>query len=548
MIYSVPTCISVTNLADISLHRVSDVKMSYIFVDTGQCGNQLGCSILDSLYQHLQHDPSHVEAFFRTSNCKSETRRYARAVSIDTEPKVINECLQRVKDRKSWLFDSKSVVYRHGGAGNNWALGYEMCSGEFLETAINCIRRELEMCDRPPSLLITHSVAGGTGSGCGTRITEAAADEFSDVTRINIAITPYHFGEVVVQHFNSILCLAKISAASHSVLTFENEVAKQLCVEMKGIERPSINDINSIIAANIIPALLPKYPFISDEGDIDGHTRYSSPQGMFTTISDDVTELCCHPGYRFLSVKNVPQTSERSVEFTYDSWSSLVETLQRMCLKGTFSERGTGSMGEGQKIGGSLNIISSTAKSTFSSSIVDSSVIAGSASSKSGSRPFPCSTPGYGSSSSYIRSVPDGYRSLRSLLILRGPDSSSGLNLLYDSRNSATGGGRRCEGGSHTPYSRNTVTIPATTNVFYDDRISSIHSSDHTVNGYQRSAVLLSNSQAVLPILQRAASKGAEMYGVGAYVHQYKKCGLEEEDFVTAFRTVGQIIENYRSI
>jgi hypothetical protein len=33
---------------------------------------------------------------------------------------------------------------------------------------------------------------------------------------------------------------------------------------------------------------------------------------------------------------------------------------------------------------------------------------------------------------------------------------------------------------------------------------------------------------------------------VGAYVHQYEAFGLEQEDFVTAFRTVGQVIENYR--
>lgn len=537
--------------------------MSYIFVDTGQCGNQLGCSILDSLYQHLQHDPSHLEAFFRSSYSKTEFKRYARAVSIDTEPKVINECLQRVKDRKSWLFDSKSVVYRHGGAGNNWALGYEMCSGEFLETALNCIRRELEMCNRPPSLLITHSVAGGTGSGCGTRITEAAADEFSDVTRINLAITPYHFGEVVVQHFNTILCLAKISAASHSVITFENEIAKQLCVEMKGIERPSIHDINGIIAANIVPALLPKCPFIDNGGAADNQGKYSSPRGTFSTISDDVTELCSHPGYRFLDVKNVPQTSERSVEFTYDSWSSLVDTLQRMCLKGTFSERGTGSMGEGQrgersvytptKTVSSHNDSNSSVRSHLSSPLPaanTSSAAINSPNPNSGFRSSSYSISRFdpSSSSSSIGSVSHGYRRLKSILTLRGPDSSSGLISLYETKKTASGGGREGGGGSYVPYCRNTITAPTISNIFYDDRISSIHHSDHSVNGYQRSAVLLSNSQAVLPILQRAATKGAEMYGVGAYVHQYKKCGVEEEDFITAFRTVGQIIENYRAI
>lgn len=35
---------------------------------------------------------------------------------------------------------------------------------------------------------------------------------------------PYHFGEVVVQHYNSVLCLSKIAMASDAVLLFENEV------------------------------------------------------------------------------------------------------------------------------------------------------------------------------------------------------------------------------------------------------------------------------------------------------------------------------------
>lgn len=75
-----------------------------------------------------------------------------------------------------------------------------------------------------------------------------------------------------------------------------------------------------------------------------------------------------------------------------------------------------------------------------------------------------------------------------------------------------------------------------------------MHHSPHVVNGYQRSASMLSNGQTILPILQRAASKAAELFRVGAYVHQYASCGLEGEDFIQSFRTVGQLIENYRSL
>ena len=185
--------------------------MSHVFVNTGQCGNQLGTALLGSLHEHLHAEyPAHWGCFFRRAN--NGTKAYARAVCIDTEPKVVTECVERVNKGggRGWLYDVKRVVYRHGGAGNNWAMGYAMCSGEFLEASLDSVRAELERCDRPPTLVLTHSVAGGTGSGCGTRLTEALADAFADCTRVNLAVTPYHFGEVVVQHYNTVLCLAKV--------------------------------------------------------------------------------------------------------------------------------------------------------------------------------------------------------------------------------------------------------------------------------------------------------------------------------------------------
>jgi len=268
--------------------------MAVIFCQAGQCGNQLGFSILDSLYRHLKpsDDADHMETFFRESVSSSrQSRLFARAVCIDTEPKVVNECLSRSKREKhTWSYHTPNMLYRHGGAGNNWAMGYQMCSGDFLDSSINCLRRELECCDLPPMLLTIHSTAGGTGSGLGTRITEAMCEEFSDVTRMNISITPYHFGEVVVQHYNSVLSLAKISAASNAVLTFENEVAQDLCKKMRRIERPTIEDINQTITASLVPILLPKYS-----------TRRSTSR-IASHLQDDVADLCSHPGFRFLDV------------------------------------------------------------------------------------------------------------------------------------------------------------------------------------------------------------------------------------------------------
>ena len=239
-----------------------------ILVACGQCGNQLGYSILDSLHTHLASggdsvSSSNVElsGFFRSKGARSSDL-YARAVCFDTEPKVIDECYSRTKAAEHshrWSYDGRGIAYSHGGAGNNWALGYEMYSGEYKEITLNCLRREIELCDSVPTLVIVHSVAGGTGSGLGTRVTETVGDEFGDLTKMNVAITPYHFGEVVVQHYNTLLCVAKISSSSDGIVVFENETAQGLCREMKGIDRPSLKDINELIAANVAPFLLPKY-------------------------------------------------------------------------------------------------------------------------------------------------------------------------------------------------------------------------------------------------------------------------------------------------
>ncbi len=110
-----------------------------ITVNTGQCGNQLGFDLIQSLYDHTIENPQQFETYFRNTNATNETRPIARAVCLDTEPKAILNCLQRTS-RKSWQYDPSKCLYKHGGAGNNWAMGYNMCSGEFLESSLDCIR------------------------------------------------------------------------------------------------------------------------------------------------------------------------------------------------------------------------------------------------------------------------------------------------------------------------------------------------------------------------------------------------------------------------
>jgi hypothetical protein len=152
-----------------------------ITIHAGQCGNQLGYCVMNSIFSHLNQNEELMGSYFRQSSHRLPLWT-ARSVCLDTEPKVIHECIERSKQSKRWTLDERSSQYRHGGAGNNWAMGYQMFSADFRDESINCIRRELEHADFCTTLATIHSVGGGTGSGLGTRITEEISDEVLSIT------------------------------------------------------------------------------------------------------------------------------------------------------------------------------------------------------------------------------------------------------------------------------------------------------------------------------------------------------------------------------
>ena len=97
------------------------------------------------------------------------------------------------------------------------------------------------------------------------------------------------FGEVVVQHYNSVLCLAKVAAVTDAVLLYENEFAHELCVNMRGITSPTLYDVNRAITAEVVPALIPK-------------VLASSPQTVPASVDNDnsrqIKELLTSRGCR----------------------------------------------------------------------------------------------------------------------------------------------------------------------------------------------------------------------------------------------------------
>ncbi|XP_068934282.1 tubulin delta chain isoform X4 [Petaurus breviceps papuanus] len=64
-------------------------------------------------------------------------------------------------------------------------------------------------------------------------------------------------------------------------------------------------------------------------------------------------------------------------------------------------------------------------------------------------------------------------------------------------------------------------------------------------NKYEKSAALVSNSQFLLKPLDTIIGKAWSMFASKAYVHQYTKFGIEEEDFLDSFTILEQVVASY---
>ncbi|PNJ65716.1 TUBD1 isoform 12 [Pongo abelii] len=62
---------------------------------------------------------------------------------------------------------------------------------------------------------------------------------------------------------------------------------------------------------------------------------------------------------------------------------------------------------------------------------------------------------------------------------------------------------------------------------------------------YEKSAVLVSNSQFLVKPLDTIVGKAWNMFASKAYIHQYTKFGIEEEDFLDSFTSLEQVVASY---
>mmetsp|Transcript_3415 Transcript_3415/g.5777 ORF Transcript_3415/g.5777 Transcript_3415/m.5777 type:complete len:153 (-) Transcript_3415:950-1408(-) len=135
------------------------------------------------------------------------------------------------------LFPKQNLIYSQNGRGNNWALGFKRDYVEdhasdgfnLFEQTMEALRKEAERADFFLGSVIFHSLAGGTGSGLGSRIIEEFKDYFPNSYLMSACVWPSMSGDTPLQHYNSCFTLAHIQQNVDACLSFHNDqILKQL--------------------------------------------------------------------------------------------------------------------------------------------------------------------------------------------------------------------------------------------------------------------------------------------------------------------------------
>ncbi|KAA1112965.1 gamma-tubulin [Puccinia graminis f. sp. tritici] len=293
-----------------------------ITISAGQAGNQISSEFWPQICaEHgisptglLQPPPQPSSSSgttnnnpFQTNDCSAIDRKdvffyqadddhyIPRAIMIDLEPRVINTILT---SEYSKLYNPENVYLSKdgGGAGNNWAAGYE--TGEKIyEEVMDMLDREADGSDSLEGFMLLHSIAGGTGSGLGSYLLERLSDSYPKKLVQTYSVFPHSddSSDVVVQPYNSILAIKRLVNHSDSVVVLDNAALARIVSDKLHVSSPTWQQTNRLVSTVMSAAT----------------TTLRYPGYMNNDLVGMIASLIPTPRCHFLMTSYTPFTSER---------------------------------------------------------------------------------------------------------------------------------------------------------------------------------------------------------------------------------------------
>ena len=169
-----------------------------------------------------------------------------RAIYCDLEPNVVDEV--RTGPYRT-LFHPEQMITGKEDASNNYARGHYTVGKEMIDQVLDKVRRVADNCAGLQGFLVFHSFGGGTGSGFGALLMERLSVEYGKKSKLEFCVYPAPQNATsVVEPYNSILTTHTTLEHSDCSFMVDNEAIYDICRRNLGIERPSYENLNRLIA------------------------------------------------------------------------------------------------------------------------------------------------------------------------------------------------------------------------------------------------------------------------------------------------------------
>ncbi|CAD0023050.1 unnamed protein product [Aureobasidium pullulans] len=283
-----------------------------ITLQAGQCGNSVGSQFWQQLCQeHGINRDGNLEDFATEGGDRKDvffyqsddTRYIPRAILMDLEPRNI--------------YNPENFYIHSGGtgAGNNWAAGYSM--GETVqEEVLDMIDREADGSDSLEGFMLLHSIAGGTGSGLGSYLLERLNDRFPKKLIQTYSVFPdtVQSGDVVVQPYNSLLSMKRLTQQADSVIVLDNGALSRIAADTLHVQEPSFQQTNQLVSTVMSAST----------------TTLRYPGYMHNDLVGIVASLIPTPRCHFLQTSYTPFTGENVEAAKTVRRTTVLEVMRRL--------------------------------------------------------------------------------------------------------------------------------------------------------------------------------------------------------------------------
>ena len=228
-----------------------------VSIEAGQCGIHIGGKFWEVISEEHgidlkgnYHGDSDLQ-LERINVFYNETmggQYIPRSILMDLEPGIIDSVRTGPFGQ---LFRSDNFVFGQYGACNNWAKGHYTEGEELIDSVLDVVRNEVEICDCLQGFQMNHSLGGGTGSGMGTLLISKLREEFPDriIQTFSVFHSPKFPPDTVVEPYNCTLSVHQLVENADEVMVIDNEALLDICFRTLKLTTPTYADLNHLASA-----------------------------------------------------------------------------------------------------------------------------------------------------------------------------------------------------------------------------------------------------------------------------------------------------------